>query len=352
MVQNHMGQLPFTGHVAKIGNFLREIYALQDIPSLQQTIIEGLGGLVAGDNIFLGDHDMENTRITGCAVRHLFETPEFLTIVNTCLGEHPLWEAIRTGDQTTRCISDHASARKWENTMLYQEALGKEGVRDHLSVEFGNRKQRLVSVGVFRSRRGFSTRDHETLRFLIPHLGLALDNARLVGEAAILSGGSGLIGVIHLDADAKPVELSDPARETLNAFFHQTSRSRNGLPDTVVGWISKTRGLLAQGALEHRASPMRVRNSNHLLELRMLRQRLQPGYLITLCRTPLTPSALPRFTPREAEVLHWLREGKRNDEIAIILGMGVTTVKTHLKHIYQKLGVENRTAAARASLQP
>lgn len=343
-----MGQPPFTGHVAKIGNFLREIYVLQDMPSLQKTIIDGLADLIPGDNIFLGDHDMEDTRITGCAVRHLFETPDFLTIVNSCLGEHPLWEAIRTGGQTTRCISDHASARKWENTTLYQEALGKEGVRDHLSVEFGERTRRLMSVGIFRSSRGFSTRDHETLRFLIPHLGQAQDNARLVGEAAILSGEAGLIGVIHLDADARPREMTEAVRETLIPYFRDAAGSGDMLPETVAGWISKSRKLLDRGALEHRASPLRVRNASHLLELRLFRQRLEPGYLVTVRLNPLSAPAAIHLTPRETEVLHWLREGKRNDEIGIILGMGVTTVKTHLKHIYQKLGVENRTAAARA----
>ena len=347
-----MSQTPFTGHVARIGKFLREIYAFQDMPSLQQTIIEGLGDLVSGDNIFIGGHDMEHTRITGCAVRHLFETPDFLTIVNSCVGEHPLWEAIRTGGQTTRCISEHASAHRWENTALYQEALGREGVRDHLSVEFGDRSRRLMSVGVFRSSRGFSTRDHETMRYLIPHLGQALDNARLAGEAAIFSGDAGLMGVIHLDPDARPHDIHSATQAALNRFFPGSGFLDGKLPAEIARWITASKGLLDRGALESRASPLRVRNATHLLELRVLRQRLEPGYLVTIRLSQLTPHTPPEFTPRETEVLHWLREGKRNDEIAIILGMGVTTVKTHLKHIYRKLGVENRIAAARASGHP
>jgi DNA-binding CsgD family transcriptional regulator len=49
---------------------------------------------------------------------------------------------------------------------------------------------------------------------------------------------------------------------------------------------------------------------------------------------------------REAEVLSWVVEGKRNCEIGMILGVSPRTVQQHLFRAYQKLGVETRTAAA------
>jgi DNA-binding CsgD family transcriptional regulator len=53
-----------------------------------------------------------------------------------------------------------------------------------------------------------------------------------------------------------------------------------------------------------------------------------------------------KLTTRENEVLHWLAAGKSNAEMAEILGISPSTVGKHLERIYQKLGVENRTAAA------
>ena len=53
-----------------------------------------------------------------------------------------------------------------------------------------------------------------------------------------------------------------------------------------------------------------------------------------------------KLTRCEANVLCWVREGKTSPEIAIILGIALTTVKKHLEHVYEKLGVETRTAAA------
>ena len=52
------------------------------------------------------------------------------------------------------------------------------------------------------------------------------------------------------------------------------------------------------------------------------------------------------LTRRESEVLFWVSEGKRNPEIAVILASTRRTVSKHLEHIFAKLGVETRTAAA------
>jgi DNA-binding CsgD family transcriptional regulator len=51
------------------------------------------------------------------------------------------------------------------------------------------------------------------------------------------------------------------------------------------------------------------------------------------------------LTTREREVLHWLGGGKTDRDIADILGISPRTVHKHLQRIYEKLGVETRTAA-------
>lgn len=58
--------------------------------------------------------------------------------------------------------------------------------------------------------------------------------------------------------------------------------------------------------------------------------------------TPLEGLGL---TPREAEVLLWVAQGKSSGDIASILGTSEATVRKHLEHIYPKLGVESRGAA-------
>lgn len=54
---------------------------------------------------------------------------------------------------------------------------------------------------------------------------------------------------------------------------------------------------------------------------------------------PTEPTPL---TSREADVLELLQSGRSNAEIAATLHVGVETVRTHARHIYQKLGVSTR----------
>ncbi|GAA0688149.1 response regulator transcription factor [Kitasatospora atroaurantiaca] len=58
----------------------------------------------------------------------------------------------------------------------------------------------------------------------------------------------------------------------------------------------------------------------------------------------------PTLSPREAEILQLLAEGLANRQISKRLFISEATVKTHLVHIYDKLGVDSRTAAIAAGL--
>ena len=57
------------------------------------------------------------------------------------------------------------------------------------------------------------------------------------------------------------------------------------------------------------------------------------------------------LTAREAEVLLWVAQGKSNAEIAIITGTSEKTVKNHMTHIFEKLGLEGRNAATVRALE-
>jgi DNA-binding NarL/FixJ family response regulator len=58
----------------------------------------------------------------------------------------------------------------------------------------------------------------------------------------------------------------------------------------------------------------------------------------------------PSLSPREAEILQLLAAGLPNRQISKQLFISEATVKTHLVHIYDKLGVDSRTAAIAAGL--
>ena len=57
------------------------------------------------------------------------------------------------------------------------------------------------------------------------------------------------------------------------------------------------------------------------------------------------------LTPRVAETLLWIAQGKTNGDIATILGISEATVKKHVLEIFQVLAVETRTAASLRALE-
>jgi DNA-binding NarL/FixJ family response regulator len=71
----------------------------------------------------------------------------------------------------------------------------------------------------------------------------------------------------------------------------------------------------------------------------------------SLARSAKLPGVIKRggagsLSPREQEILDLVRQGLTNAEIAQTLFVSVSTVKVHMRHIFEKLGVRTRTEAA------
>jgi len=62
-------------------------------------------------------------------------------------------------------------------------------------------------------------------------------------------------------------------------------------------------------------------------------------------------SPLAKLTPREREVMRLMAQGRANKEIGALLGISVGTAKTHLRHIFRKLQVSDRTGAVLTALE-
>ncbi|MER3409735.1 MAG: DNA-binding response regulator [Thermoleophilia bacterium] len=59
----------------------------------------------------------------------------------------------------------------------------------------------------------------------------------------------------------------------------------------------------------------------------------------------------PVLTERESQIIKLIAEGKSLPDIARELYLGVTTVKTHVQHLYEKLGVSDRAAAVAEAMR-
>lgn len=57
------------------------------------------------------------------------------------------------------------------------------------------------------------------------------------------------------------------------------------------------------------------------------------------------PAPAAHLTPRESEILGWLRQGKTGPEIALICGCAIRTIEKHIANLYRKIGARNRGSA-------
>lgn len=173
----------------------------------------------------------------------------------------------------------------------------------------------------------------EVMARLATHVGNARV-ARLAREAVDVAG----MGTVLLDTHGRLAWCSPQA----TAWLTQVHGPLTGPGSAAATWLARTR-LDGEAQLELSATQTLV--ARHMGQGGLGESMI---LLTTLSRDKQARSRLQQvaLTPRETEVLSWLAKGKTNRDIADILGMSHRTVNKHLEHVFEKLGVETRSAAA------
>ncbi|WP_042342560.1 helix-turn-helix transcriptional regulator [Calothrix sp. PCC 7507] len=165
------------------------------------------------------------------------------------------------------------------------------------------------------------------------------------------------LGTIVLTSDLKVYVMTPKAWELLREYFSISSDARTHLPENLLRWIRHQISQLNQS--EETCSlclPLQLEREGKQLVVRLITEQLGKQYLLLLEEKILHSLSaelleLLGLTKREAEVLFWVTQDKSDKEIATILNLSAGTIKKHLEHIYQKLGVQTRIAAVMYALK-
>ena len=120
---------------------------------------------------------------------------------------------------------------------------------------------------------------------------------------------------------------------------------------TAKGEKADVRGGMNLGADDYLTKPVAKADLLSAITSRLKRQeqQAQPEFKPNFdSHAPLLSLGL---TPRVAEVLLWVAQGKTNSDIATILGISESTVKKHMLEIFEVLAVETRSAASLRALE-
>jgi len=179
-----------------------------------------------------------------------------------------------------------------------------------------------------------------------------MQNARQIKQARTVLDDYGQATVVVRETDGRMIWQTPGARKLLLEYFDVDNEHAQPY---LLPWIKKAQ----QAALDGSEPPIVVvKDSRRLLaSLQPLGSQGHDGELLIVLREESHASVIEALvstfslTTREAEVLYWVIHGKTNRDIGDILESSHRTVNKHLEHVFEKLGVETRTAASAVAMQ-
>ena len=318
-------------------------------------LLQAIARLVPLDRVSYNEVDRATGQIILAHSMGEPPAPNLVSSLNTHIREHPGFsqpDAASDWPAPTK-ISDFLSQRQFRQLGLYHDHFRLHGIHYQQGIAFAAGAARKISFGLNRASRDFPEESRTLLTLLRPHLARAYERSRahteLMTALRLRDQALQAVAVIVLTAQGA-VEYRTPlARAMLARFFPTpTGEGVEGarLPAPLARWVARQGGtLISRNPL--RAELVLRQGTRKLL----VRLEVGDGYqLLRLADHPSSPSAAGLrglgLTGREAEVLLWLAQGKRDGEIALICGLHAMTVSTHVRNLLAKLGCETRTAAA------
>ena len=344
---------------AAILEFLRGSHTVAGLGTFTAYVIAELPHVVPCDLCGYNELDLGKPAISWVMEPADRVFPDAIPVFQRHLGENPyIPYRMRTHHAGTVKLSDLATHRQFRRTGLYQEFYRRLGVEHSMAAALRLGRRRLVALAFYRGGRDFSERERLRLDVLRPHLiqlhRRAEAATRSRQDLALLTRGLETAGreFLTFDPDGRIGRGSARARAWL-AEYLDVDTARDVLPDTLRRWVRSQREAPAnREAGAPGPEPLVVTRNGKRLVARLV-DGPSEGLLLFEQDARLEPQALERLglSRREAEVLVLVAEGHTTPRIASLLGLSARTVQTHLDHVFRKLGVETRTAAAARALR-
>lgn len=369
---------------------LKEILKIMTIISscldkniLRQKLLDSLLRIFHMENsiFFLAD---ENSKLTDFMGKNI-EEKYIRDFVNYYHRDDP-FKLIQGRFHGNRIISleDLVSRSSFLDTEYYNDFLRPQEIHYKTVIYLKSGAELLGIIGLFRPKEfgNFSEKDVRMMKIITPYLCQALKNIEVFRKVQLENcifkmvdqdSSSGLIilndsmGLVHMNNKAKDfckilAESDNGHQESING-----KNSYPFIPYLVTEDCCHLREQMKNGSFE--IIPLPIYKILKLSEYReyslcsqMLTKEMSPEnrffYIIKIDelthQVTLDTGALAidfGLTKREVEILSNVFNGLKNAEIAERLFISEITVKKHLEHIFEKIGVNSRTALIRKTVE-
>ena len=344
--------------------FQRTLTAAYDLhrhrdPHSQELRIAQIAGQMLGcDSALLIAVDVarRDFRLAGWPSDH-FQQVDHAAVARLHAAEHP-FVARCTASRSVKAIrlSDLAPREQFARTSLYRNLYRFHGIEHQLMMLVASPDALWRVLVLNRKSHDFANEEAVALESLWPHIMLAQRNTRRRIEVQPRSPGVDAVaetaGVMVVNSAALVTLCSEQARTWLAEYFGSSGFGRRiSLPAPVQDWFFDRlrRESQGMGLRVERRDPLVITRGDRFLSLDLIIDRGKDLHLLTLeeagFNAPSPSLQAMGLTQREAEVMSWVAQGKTAREIGMIIGNSARTVQKHMEHIFEKLGVESRTAA-------
>lgn len=259
------------------------------------------------------------------------------------------------------------SERYRTRTEYYNDFLKPQNIHHQMSSNLKTGNSQIGKLSLFRQRSApaFSTDEKTLMEILIPHISIALQKVILANQKYrqeylidFLGSKVRKKGVVLVTKSLKTLYMNDHARNILAGISNKSPNQEKNvrLPKDILALLQKkTEQETDRTSVQPEDYVNRVIECEGQRIIMDIKQIMIPGKApcSALLFEPEFNSQLRTeflikkgITRREREITHLVTAGLKNSEIAKKLFISENTVDNHIKSIFKKMGVHNRTSLA------
>jgi DNA-binding CsgD family transcriptional regulator len=346
--------------------------------SLQAAILPPLRSIfhTEGEVFYLANQDLKSLDLANVKSLDIEDRYNMVYAQQYCRCDPQLRKALYSRSVVFK-YDDIMPITEWLKSVYYYEFLRPQNLKHEMEIclRAGNKLFGMLALLRSKQRRNFQEGDIVRAKVLAPHFTTALHNAILFSsienERKLLRTGNELLpcGVILSDFELRPIYFNSEAKRICHAILCNETEPANGITSEELSLPSQIVQdcliLKRQSQNWNQIDPLRHQRivdtqhnqASYCIEVSVIWQHTQissePYFLISLEGLSKTDKVNQdilqkkyNLTNREIEIIQYAASGLTNYEIADKLFISKLTVETHLRNIFEKTGVMNRTQLA------